>query len=118
MKLQVSVLLLALSGSAVLAKEKPRDETRHQRYASGEMMERIMSRKQATWSNAARTGLFSRKKFRSSNKFTACANGHVTLNVNGTRQTFQCNNLDVTGHLTHGDLGSKVNSEEIGASHP
>ncbi|KAH6906444.1 hypothetical protein BKA70DRAFT_1151158 [Coprinopsis sp. MPI-PUGE-AT-0042] len=80
------------------------------------MMDRIMARKQATWSNAARTGLFSRKKFRSSNKFTACTNGHVTLNVNGTRQTFQCNNLDVTGHLTHGDLGSKINSEEIGAS--
>ncbi|KAF9044918.1 hypothetical protein BJ165DRAFT_1594125 [Panaeolus papilionaceus] len=45
-----------------------------------------------------------------------CQNGYVTLKFNGTDTKFQCNNLDVTGHLTHADLGSNITTKSIGSS--
>ena len=79
-------------------------------------MDRIMARKVDNWDEAARTGLFNPQKFKSSNSFTACRDGHVTLKFNSTEQSFQCKNLDVTGHLTHQDLGSNITTARIGAS--
>ncbi|KAH6906445.1 hypothetical protein BKA70DRAFT_409022 [Coprinopsis sp. MPI-PUGE-AT-0042] len=116
MQLLLSTVLLAISVSSSLAKEKPRDPVAHQRYASGEVMNRIMAHKEAAWANAARIGLFDPQKFKSSNSFTACKDGHVTLKFNDTEQQFQCKNLDVTGHLTHKDLGTAITSRNIGSS--
>jgi hypothetical protein len=112
----LSAILLAISASSALAKERPRDPVAHERYASGEVMDRIMAQKEAVWAEAARTGLFDPKKFKSSNSFTACKDGHVTLKYNETEHQFQCNNLDVTGHLTHQDLGSNITTARIGMS--
>ncbi|KAH6906434.1 hypothetical protein BKA70DRAFT_1401607 [Coprinopsis sp. MPI-PUGE-AT-0042] len=116
MRLLLPTVLLAISASSALAKEKPRDPVAHKRYASGEVMDRIMAHKEAVWDDAARTGLFDPKKFTSSNSFTACKEGHVILTFNGTEQRFQCKNLDVTGHLTHQDLGSNITTARIGSS--
>ena len=79
-------------------------------------MDRIMAHKESNWDDAARTGLFDPKKFKSSNSFNACKDGHVTLKFNSTEQQFQCKNLDVTGHLTHQDLGSNITTARIGTS--
>lgn len=119
MKLSLSSVLLAVSlPSLVLAQERARDAQKHQRYASGEVMEGIMARKEAAWRRAGERGLFNPRKFRSTNKFTPCTNNRVNLQINGTAYSFQCSNLDVTGHLTHGDLGSTDTAADIGNRSP
>ncbi|KAF9044921.1 hypothetical protein BJ165DRAFT_1527864 [Panaeolus papilionaceus] len=114
MKLLLSATLISIS--MALAKERPRDPVAHERYASGEVMDKIMAEKQAAWDQAGQRGLFNPKRFSSNNGFTPCQNGYVTMKFNGTEEKFQCNNLDVTGHLTHADLGSKATDDEIGSS--
>ncbi|KAH6906465.1 hypothetical protein BKA70DRAFT_1429152 [Coprinopsis sp. MPI-PUGE-AT-0042] len=47
MQLLLSTVLLAISASSALAKEKPWGPVAHQRYASGEVMNRIMAHKEA-----------------------------------------------------------------------
>ncbi|PPR05582.1 hypothetical protein CVT24_002783 [Panaeolus cyanescens] len=114
MKLSLSITLIA--ASLVLAKERPRDPIAHERYASGEVMAAMMAEKEASWVSAGQRGLFNPRKFKSSNGFSPCTNGYVSLKVNGTAEKFECLNLDVTGHLTHKDLGSTIDGASIGSS--
>ncbi|KAH0605170.1 uncharacterized protein H6S33_005152 [Morchella sextelata] len=112
MKLLPSLLLLA---PACLAREKSVDEAAHARYASGDVMAEIMAQKEATWQHYRDEGYFKPGRYRSSNGFYPCVDGSVTVG-DGANSTFQCLNLDVTGYLTHEDLGSTNATERIGSS--
>lgn len=106
MKFSVSTI----SAPVVFSIKVPRDPRRHQGYESGEVMEAMMARKAAVWSNAAQTGLVNPRKLKSTNRFTACKDGHVTLSIDGTgnQYQFQCDSLDVIGHRTHEGMGTTV----------
>ncbi|PPR04323.1 hypothetical protein CVT24_013396 [Panaeolus cyanescens] len=112
MKLSLAVIALAVS---VLARERPVDPIKHRKYASGEMMDKIMARKDATVEKYKKLGYFDDRRRGSSNKFAPCIDGYITVDFNNTER-YQCNNLDLTGHLTHQDLGSTDPNYKIGSS--
>lgn len=108
-------LLPFLAFSAVVeARERPVDPVDHRRYASGEVMDSIMKVKTATWDHYRALGYFDPGRHSSTNTFRRCNNGHVTMNDNGIMTKYACKNLDLTGHLTHDDLGSVDATERIG----
>ncbi|KAF8469961.1 hypothetical protein BDZ91DRAFT_719470 [Kalaharituber pfeilii] len=101
----------------VSARELPVNPTTHSRYASGEVMDQIMKGKEATWDYYRSQGYFSAGRYKSHNQYTPCGkDGTVTLNTGGNFTTYKCKGLDVTGHLTHDDLGSVDETEQIGSS--
>ena len=112
--MKLSFTIVAASISLALARERPVDPIAHQRYASGEVMGKIMTKKEATWESYRQSGYFDGTRYRSSNAFSACLDGYVKMALNETTQRFQCKNLDVTGHLTHSDLGSTDENAKIG----
>jgi hypothetical protein len=112
MKLLLSPLL-ALAPLA-LARERPVDPAAHRHYASGEVMNSILAAKEATWAHYQELGYFAPGRHSSTNRFAPCRNGYVTLKDNGNITNYACKNLDVTGHLTHDDLGSVDATARIG----
>ncbi|KIM48671.1 hypothetical protein M413DRAFT_437855 [Hebeloma cylindrosporum] len=114
--MKLSFTIVGASISLALARERPVDPIAHRRYASGEVMGKIMAIKEATWEGYRQSGYFDGTRYRSSNAFSACLDGYVKMALNETTQRFQCKNLDVTGHLTHSDLGSTDENAKIGSS--
>ncbi|PFH54506.1 hypothetical protein AMATHDRAFT_72294 [Amanita thiersii Skay4041] len=112
MKLTCAILVCCVI--TALARERPVDSTKHEQYASGEVMERIMKVKEATWQRNTEQGRIP-KNYASYNAYAPCVNGVVKLG-SGTNSTFECKNLDVTGFLTHTDLGSTDTSNSVGSS--
>ncbi|PPR06262.1 hypothetical protein CVT24_000934 [Panaeolus cyanescens] len=112
MKLSLSVV--ALSVTVALARERPVDPVKHLKYASGEVMDKIMAQKEATWERYRQLGFFNGRKY--GNKFSPCKDGYISVSFNNTSEKYQCKNLDLTGHLTHQDLGSKDPNYKIGSS--
>ena len=72
------------------------------RYASGQVMSSIMAAKEKTWARYEAAGYFAPGRWLSGNEFSPCAAG--TAVVAGI--SYRCRNLDVTGHLSHTDLGT------------
>lgn len=99
------------------AREKAVDDVEHLKYASGEVMDGIMAEKEATWQHYRELGYFKSGRYKSSNSYYPCRDGYVAVGKEAN-STFQCLNLDVTGYLTHEDLGSTNNTERIGTSPP
>lgn len=112
MKLSLSVV--ALSVSVALAAERPVDAVAAQRYDSGDVMAKMMAKKEATWNRFRGLGFFKRGRYRTTNTYSACNQDFVTLKTKSYSEKFACKNLDVTGHLVHGDLGSTDESGEVG----
>jgi len=107
-------VLLRLALSTAAARERPVDATDHRRYASGEVMDRILEAKTAAWDHYRSRGYFAPGRHPSANRFVPCRNGYVTVIDHGTAINYACRNLDVTGHLTHDDLGSADPTQRIG----
>ncbi|CCX10161.1 hypothetical protein FPQ18DRAFT_314688 [Pyronema domesticum] len=116
MKLLWTSIILLATPLALAQKERPIDRNAHARYASGEVMDGIMKMKQETWDEYQAMGYFKPGRHSSTNKFSPCKKGYVTLNDNGNTTNYACRNLDVTGHLTHDDLGSIDPTARIGSS--
>ncbi|KAF9055659.1 hypothetical protein BJ165DRAFT_435236 [Panaeolus papilionaceus] len=114
MKLSLSVV--ALSVSVALAAERPVDAVAAQRYDSGDVMAKMMAKKEATWNRFRGLGFFKHGRYRTTNTYSACNQDFVTLKTKSYSEKFACKNLDVTGHLVHGDLGSTDESGEVGSS--
>ena len=72
------------------------------RYASGQVMSSILAAKEKTWTRYEAAGYFAPSRWSSGNKFSPCDAG--TAVVAGI--SYRCKNLDVTGHLSHTDLGT------------
>lgn len=106
-------LLLVSSPLGSLAREKAVDEVNHLRYASGEVMGDIMALKEATWEHYRKLGYFKPGRYKSNNDYYECKKGQVTMGKEAN-STFKCLNLDITGYLTHEDLGSIDLTERIG----
>lgn len=79
-------------------------------------MKRMMATKETAWKRGGETGVLAPGNFSSVNQHHACDKGHIVMNMNGVPHTFQCKNLDITGHLTHTDLGSNVTTPYVGSS--
>ncbi|KAI5801740.1 hypothetical protein DFH27DRAFT_67368 [Peziza echinospora] len=117
MMMYLNTLLLALAAGASAMELPFVQDAQHELYASGAVMDSIMQKKEATWAYYRELGYFKPGKYRSHNEFKACgAGGDVTLNTGDANNTYKCLNLDVTGHLTHDDLGSTDPTERIGSS--
>jgi hypothetical protein len=114
MKLLWTSIIILATPLALAQKERPIDRNAHARYASGEVMDGIMKMKQETWDQYQAMGYFKPGRHSSTNKFSPCKKGYVTLNDNGNTTNYACRNLDVTGHLTHDDLGSIDPTARIG----
>jgi len=56
--MKLSSTIVAVSISLSLAREQPVDPISHQRYASGEVMGRIVAKKEATWERYRQSGYF------------------------------------------------------------
>lgn len=106
-------LILVFNPLGSLAREKAVDEVEHLKYASGEVMDSIMTQKEATWQHYRDLGYFKPGRYKANNGYYPCKDGHVTVG-NEAGSTFQCLNLDVTGYLPHEDLGSTDPTERIG----
>lgn len=109
-----AVLLTLILHSFVLAKQRPRDSQAHGFYSSRQAMKRMMATKETAWKRGGETGVLAPGNFSSVNQHHACDKGHIVMNMNGVPHTFQCKNLDITGHLTHTDLGSNVTTPYVG----
>jgi hypothetical protein len=73
-------------------------------YASGQVMSSILSAKERTWEKYTSLGYFSPGRWKSKNAFFPCDNVTRKASVSGLQ--YRCKNLDITGHLSHTDLGT------------
>lgn len=116
--MKTSATFLAFLAAVASAKELAFSAAAHGPYASGEVMDNMMMRKEADWGYYREQGYFAPGKYKSANAFKECGrDGTVTLPTGGNN-TYRCSNFDVTGHLTHDDLGSTDPTERIGMSCP
>ncbi|KAG0635431.1 hypothetical protein HOY80DRAFT_927221 [Tuber brumale] len=104
---------LSLLATTSFAREKPVDQDDNARYASGEVMESILRTKQATWDDLERKGYFADGAWKSHNYYKACGEDGIIQLGPGANNSHQCFNLDLTGHLSHEDLGSAGNRSSI-----
>ncbi|KAF8545091.1 hypothetical protein BDD12DRAFT_915108 [Trichophaea hybrida] len=81
------------------------------RYASGQVMSEIRAAKEETWKKYAALEYFSPDRWKSSNTFSACDKTTGKASVAGLQ--YRCKNLDVTGYLSHEDLGSTYPGSSI-----
>ncbi|PWW72324.1 hypothetical protein C7212DRAFT_302097 [Tuber magnatum] len=117
MKSLITVGLLLLA-TAPLSREKPVDQGTHAMYVSGAVMETILRAKEAAWDDLERKGYFAAGTWESHNYYKACGEDGIIQLGRGANHSHQCFNLDLTGHLTHGDLGSAGNdsTRRVGSS--
>ena len=80
------------------------------RYQNGQVMENIMAAKMKTWNSFRDKGYFEKGRWNSSgsNSFSGCGRKKAGyLSVAGV--DYRCKNLDVTGYLSHHELGTTRN---------
>ena len=115
MKYSLSFSLLIASASIASAREHAVNMANHAEYASGAVMDDIMRLKSASWNKYRDMGHFAPGAWKSHNRFIQCKDGYVTTEE-GPNHHYRCKNLDLTGHLSHDDLGSADPTERIGSS--
>ncbi|KAF1850853.1 uncharacterized protein K460DRAFT_328149 [Cucurbitaria berberidis CBS 394.84] len=86
----------------------------HEQYASGEVMDLMMSGKEATWAEREAAGDYDNKQWndfqkkRSSKNKIECKHGRVEAVKGDANQTYKCKNIDLYDFKTHQELGQPV----------
>ncbi|PFH49428.1 hypothetical protein AMATHDRAFT_48754 [Amanita thiersii Skay4041] len=101
-------IIFAANGAVVAGRAS--EALLQSQYDSGQVMDSLMTAKMASWKH------LSPQNYTSFNKFAPCVDGFVKIGKGSPNDTFACKNLDLTGFLTHRDLGSKKESTLIGSS--
>ncbi|KNG45109.1 hypothetical protein DDE82_003134 [Stemphylium lycopersici] len=86
----------------------------HQQYASGEVMDLMMSGKEAAWAKQRAAGNYDNKKWmgfskkRTEKNKIKCKHGRIEAVANDPDQTYKCKNIDLYDFKTHAELGDAV----------
>jgi len=86
----------------------------HEQYASGEVMDLMMSGKEAAWAKARGEGKYDSRRWngfhkkRSNKNKIACKNGRVEAVKGDADQTYKCSNIDLYDFKTHEELGDAI----------
>ncbi|KAF2024903.1 hypothetical protein EK21DRAFT_77652 [Setomelanomma holmii] len=86
----------------------------HAEYASGEVMDLMMSSKEAAWAKHRAAGEYDSKKWngfhekRANKNKIECKNGRVEAVVGDADQTYKCKNIDLYDFKTHEELGDAI----------
>ncbi|RYN21854.1 hypothetical protein AA0115_g9432 [Alternaria tenuissima] len=86
----------------------------HQQYASGEVMDLMMSGKEMAWAKQRAAGNYDSKRWngfshkRSNKNKIECKHGRVEAVKGDADQTYKCKNIDLYDFKTHEELGDAI----------